>query len=361
MSKIPFSFVPIPRYFFKNQWFLDPNAAMFLLWAFNRVQAESHTIVHDNKQIILAPYEFVFGRNTCIRDSGLTERGLKTVLQKLKDSRILFDTGKGTPFRFTIYAFNTTIFDGEKRPAERPAERPGEHPAEHVEERPSEENQQNNLKDNHENDFGGEDTSKPSSLKQKISPSDRPADRPPKRPQPRTKKIDIRNHHQNTTAVVAFYDCLKDKTDLSMNDKLRLMAFTEEQVAQAIAFAYHNQTEIKKTRMHAIIFSIKNNIPPPEEFDPITKIAAEYNQKLKDAGFHNVHNGNKALIAQGYIKLILNNELIQIKIAKHNLTDLARASRELETQIFKNEIKQSSKSRPCKEETPQKHFLKNNI
>lgn len=111
MSKIPFYFeTPVPQYFRKNGWFKKPNCCAFVTWAFSRCSVIEKEIWHDGKKIILKPYQFIFGRNVCSEETGLTDREIRTQQKNMELSGFLQKATNKTTNRFTIYEWVTEAF-----------------------------------------------------------------------------------------------------------------------------------------------------------------------------------------------------------------------------------------------------------
>lgn len=111
MSEIPYYFeTPIPKYFRETGWFNNPNTILFVTWAFSRCSNEKRTIVHDRKEITLAPYEFITGRGKSSADCLLSEDAFKHQLNTMQNAGLLKKTPNSTPNRFTCYIWVTDRF-----------------------------------------------------------------------------------------------------------------------------------------------------------------------------------------------------------------------------------------------------------
>ncbi len=65
----------------------------------------------------------------------------------------------------------------------------------------------------------------------------------------------------NTTCEVVFYECLKN-LDISDENRMTLMAYEEERVKQAVAFASHPDFVIKTSLMGSLVWHCKQSVIP---------------------------------------------------------------------------------------------------
>ncbi len=110
MSEIPYNFIPIPNYFRDHGWFKNHNCLIFVLWAFSRCSTKTRKIFHDHKEIILDPFEFISGLNTCADETGLTVQQIRTTVKNLVFSEILKKSTSKTTSKFSVYKWNTDVF-----------------------------------------------------------------------------------------------------------------------------------------------------------------------------------------------------------------------------------------------------------
>ncbi len=103
VSKIPFEFIPIPRYFYETGWLKSAKSAVFIFYCFSLCSKEGKTIYHDHREICLPPYHFIFGRKSFSISTGLTEDEIRTQQKKLEKAGLLQKAPNKTPNRFTIY------------------------------------------------------------------------------------------------------------------------------------------------------------------------------------------------------------------------------------------------------------------
>jgi hypothetical protein len=132
MAEIPYFFeTPVPKYFRENGWFTTPNTILFVTWAFSKCSIDARTVVHDHREIKLAPFEFITGRAKSSAESLLTEDAFKHQLKMMLNAGLLKKTPNSTPNRFTCYIWLTDRFckthaqlNAVLTPNSRPTERP---------------------------------------------------------------------------------------------------------------------------------------------------------------------------------------------------------------------------------------------
>lgn len=111
MAEIPYFFeTPIPKYFRETGWFSNPNTILFVTWAFSKCSPDARTIVHDGKEMTLAPYEFITGRGKSSADCFLTEGALRNQLISMQKAGLLKKTTNSVTNRYTCYIWLTERF-----------------------------------------------------------------------------------------------------------------------------------------------------------------------------------------------------------------------------------------------------------
>lgn len=104
------NFTKIPNYFSEQGLTKNPLLSAFLLWAFSRCRSISKKIIFNQKEVEIAPYEFIFGLESCSEETGITIQQLRTILKDLINRQVLEkSTGKSTN-KFTIYKWVTERF-----------------------------------------------------------------------------------------------------------------------------------------------------------------------------------------------------------------------------------------------------------
>ncbi len=97
--KIPFLFTPVPNFLFKPGYFENANLVRFMFWALHRTTFG-------------ACGEFVFGRQQCSKETGISEQRLRTIINQLTNQQLIQKvTGKSTN-KYTVYKWIWEHFPG---------------------------------------------------------------------------------------------------------------------------------------------------------------------------------------------------------------------------------------------------------
>lgn len=111
MSKIPFPFIfPIPTYFKYKGYLRNPKNVSFLCWSFFRCSHSTRTIFMYSSQLILEPFEFVFGRDSCSSDTNLTPMEIRIQLRRWIALELLSKVKNKSNSRYTVYKWMTDRF-----------------------------------------------------------------------------------------------------------------------------------------------------------------------------------------------------------------------------------------------------------
>ena len=128
MSEIPYYFkMPVPLYFYDGGWFKSQNTFKFVTWAFSKCQNIIHKEIHDGKEIILDPYEFIAGRNSSAESCFLTPDEFRTQLITQLKAGNLKKSPNSVPNRFTCYKWVTERFS-KSSPQLKPQQVPNSSP-----------------------------------------------------------------------------------------------------------------------------------------------------------------------------------------------------------------------------------------
>lgn len=116
MSKIPFQFDISPSYFRKMGWFhpkknpLHFKTLAFVTWCFSRCHSEKRKIVHNGKEIELDPYEFIFGRNVCSEETGLSDMEIRIQQKNMRNEGFLENVTSKTTNKYSVNRWVTSRF-----------------------------------------------------------------------------------------------------------------------------------------------------------------------------------------------------------------------------------------------------------
>lgn len=115
---LQYQFDPLPQYFRKYGW-LKPKLngdhhlmATFLMWTFGRCSTQPQVIYHDHKEMLLEPFEFIFGRRMCSVETGISEQTLRTMINQLNSGvhgKILEKSTSKSTSKFSVYRWSTAI------------------------------------------------------------------------------------------------------------------------------------------------------------------------------------------------------------------------------------------------------------
>jgi hypothetical protein len=111
MSELPYYFItPVPKYFIETGWFQNENTYKFVTWAFSVCSTKTHKIVHDGREITLAPFEFIAGRNSSSQACFLTIAEFRNQLNLMLKAGLLKKSTNSVTNRFTCYIWSTDRF-----------------------------------------------------------------------------------------------------------------------------------------------------------------------------------------------------------------------------------------------------------
>lgn len=299
---IPFNFDAIPQYFRKNGW-LDPKKNeshlkmyFFIGWCFSRCSSKNKVVFHDHREIMLEPFEFIFGRRTCSEETGLSEQEIRTLINQLNSGyfgEILKKSTNSVTNRFTCYKWATALFSENS-------------------------NQQSN---------------QPLTNRQ-----------PTDQPQTRTTKI-LRSIESTTPPTSSkkessssFFDCLKE-IDIPEHKKIELtQQFTELRVQLAVNFVQHKNFVPTKSVLDTLFWHCQRKYPPEhsEKPKPQWEVLAHKHNEIYAENRPKAYAKNKELIQEqkmmiwvidGFSSLSLANEISVLK------EDFARAQKEYKTSV----------------------------
>jgi hypothetical protein len=110
MSKIPYTFTAIPKFFRQSGMFKNAKNVAFVMWCFERCSPDNSSIFFNDRMVELDPYEFIFGRTTCSEETGLTENEIRTQLKRWENCDLLKKTTSKTTNRFSVYKWSVSLF-----------------------------------------------------------------------------------------------------------------------------------------------------------------------------------------------------------------------------------------------------------
>jgi len=209
MSKIPYIFeTPVPSFFRERGWFKTDNTLKFVTWAFARCCSFDRDICHDNKNIHLKAFQFIFGRHRCSIETNMSEDEVRTQVKSMESAGYLKKAPNKTPSRFTIYEWLTTSFS-ETNPQVNPQVTPKSPP------------------------------SHPHNLD--------------------SQNLDIQKNNDECERR-CFFQCLKEDNRLDDEDRQALMKFSEDRIE--LALEYSKKVKATVSLMAQLIWHCNQKKPP---------------------------------------------------------------------------------------------------
>lgn len=233
MSKIPYTFdTPVPSDFRKNGWFKSDNCLKFVTWAFARCLPYERDICHDNQNIHLKPFQFIFGRYKCSLETNMSEDEVRTQQKSMESAGFLKKCPNKTPNRFTIYEWTTESF---------------------------------------------------TQINPQVNPQLTP-NKPPTNPHNQEEQIIDPKENNDVFESCCLFDCLEKDNRLDLEDKHALMKFPEKRVIAAIQYSL--TVKVKKSLIALLIWHCTTKKPPQifnnQEFKE-NKIIAKKLENIKHA------------------------------------------------------------------------------
>jgi hypothetical protein len=304
MSKINYSFTPIPNYFFDNGWFENPKMAKFILWAFRRCSSVRQEKYFDHKLVVLEPFEFIFGRRICSEETGLTEQEIRTIINQLKTTQIgeilKKSTSKSTS-KFSVYKWSTELF------------------SENI-------NQQINQQVT---------SNQPASNHNKRTENSRPGETTTPLPPSFSKRIEL-TKSSNSVVVVSPYGCL-EKENMNLQDKIALSKFPEENVKNAIRFADSLNGNYKKNRVSTLFWAVKACPSLQSNLDEKQRLALEFNEWARKLLGEKIYNENLENIKNHFLRYGIKNCTITLK---SDIKTVKIDLQEIKNQLFNSNDKE---------------------
>lgn len=109
MSEIPYVFIPMPTEFMADEFIEDPKMMMLIVFIMEQVNPEeTFKKVRSNVwfEVKLQPFEFIFGRQICMRETGLSETEIRGRMEKLKRQGFIKKRDKYLNKNVSIYSLN---------------------------------------------------------------------------------------------------------------------------------------------------------------------------------------------------------------------------------------------------------------
>lgn len=108
MSKIPYKFLPIPEEFLSDDFIDDPAMMRLIRWIFKRISTQKTEIpLKKQKRLLeLEPFEFMFGRDSCSIETGVSTKKIQVRINQLIGLGYLTKVESKTVSTFTVYSIS---------------------------------------------------------------------------------------------------------------------------------------------------------------------------------------------------------------------------------------------------------------
>ncbi len=106
MSKLPYSFLAIPHEFLTEDFLRDPVMMRFIVWMIKRISPDPSLIPlkGKGKQLLLEPFEFIFGREKCAIAAGMSLKNVYTRLKQLTGLGYLKKVDSKSSSTYSVFA-----------------------------------------------------------------------------------------------------------------------------------------------------------------------------------------------------------------------------------------------------------------
>jgi hypothetical protein len=112
MPRIPYVFRAIPDEFLTEDFLNDLPMIRLIVWMMKRISTNSNYIPLKNssKQLLLEPFEFMFGRDQCARDANISSKNVRTRLKQLIGLGYIEEIENKKARTYSVYRLVTTAF-----------------------------------------------------------------------------------------------------------------------------------------------------------------------------------------------------------------------------------------------------------
>ena len=106
MSKLLYVFLAIPHEFLTEDFLRDPIMMRFIVWMIKRISLHPSMVPlkGKGKQLLLEPFEFMFGRETCALAAGISLKNVYTRLKQLTGLGYLKKVDSKGSSTYSVYA-----------------------------------------------------------------------------------------------------------------------------------------------------------------------------------------------------------------------------------------------------------------
>ncbi|MBY0529606.1 MAG: hypothetical protein K2P51_05385 [Rhabdochlamydiaceae bacterium] len=111
MSKLPYAFLAIPHEFLTEDFLRDPVMMRFIVWMLKRILPHPSMVPlkGKGKQLLLDPFEFMFGRETCALAAGISPKNVYTRLKQLIGLGYLRKVDSKGTSTYSVFVLETKV------------------------------------------------------------------------------------------------------------------------------------------------------------------------------------------------------------------------------------------------------------
>lgn len=101
----------IPKYFNKIGWFSSENTFKFICWSFTKCKPERSIVFIDGQEVVLAPFEFMCGREKSSKECFLTPTEFRTQIKNLLRAGLLKKTENSKRNSLSAYVWMIDVIN----------------------------------------------------------------------------------------------------------------------------------------------------------------------------------------------------------------------------------------------------------
>jgi hypothetical protein len=111
-NSLPYCYLAIPHEMLTEDFLNDPIMIRFVVWMMKRIRSKpiQIPIKNQHKQLLLEPFEFMFGRYSCPKDANISVRNARTRLAQLIGLGYVEKVTSKSTSHYSIYRLLTKAF-----------------------------------------------------------------------------------------------------------------------------------------------------------------------------------------------------------------------------------------------------------
>jgi hypothetical protein len=110
VKSIPYPFIAFPVNILTEEIINDHDTLIFLIWIFSKAKPYEHEEIIRGKKIKLEPFEFIFGREKCAKETGLSLKKVRNQINHFLSLGRASKRASKTASTFTVYKVSTEAF-----------------------------------------------------------------------------------------------------------------------------------------------------------------------------------------------------------------------------------------------------------